>query len=78
MAPDILILDIQMPQMTGLEVLHHLQALPITVQVVVLSAHEGDYANQALARGATAFVPKGDISRLLNTLLGFINGGASP
>jgi CheY-like chemotaxis protein len=67
-APHLLLLDMRMPVMDGLEVLRRLQAAATSVQVVVLSAHEDGYAMQALASGATAFVRKGDIPQLVTTL----------
>jgi len=72
-APDLLILDIQMPELNGLEVLHQLQAREMRVQVLVLSAHGNDYRDQVLASGAAAFVPKGDIPRLHQTLSDLVN-----
>ncbi len=68
MAPDLLILDIQMPEINGLEVLQHLQGMETGAKVVVLSGHGDRYQDQVLASGATAYVPKGDIPQLLNTL----------
>ena len=66
--PHILLLDIQMPKMDGIEVLRHLKAQKTDVHVVVLSAHADSYANHALASGASAFVAKGDIPQLVATL----------
>jgi YesN/AraC family two-component response regulator len=73
LAPDILILDIQMPVMDGLAVLQRLQATETTTQVLVLSAHGDNYAQQVIASGIAVFVPKGDIARLRQTLTMLIN-----
>lgn len=71
LAPDLLLLDIYMPAMDGVQVLHRLHAQGTPVQVVVLSVHSNPtYAQQVLAEGAAAFVGKGDIELLLSTLLG--------
>jgi len=72
-APDLLILDIQMPELNGLEVLHQLEVREMSVQVLVLSGHGSDYREQVLASGAAAFVPKGDIPRLRQTIADLVN-----
>ena len=67
--PDILILDLQMPEVDGLEVLQRLQSLATPVRVLVLSAHSAlDYRQQALDVGADAYVEKGDVKRFAATL----------
>ncbi|HXF63865.1 MAG TPA: response regulator transcription factor [Caldilineaceae bacterium] len=69
LAPDLLLLDIRMPRMDGMEVLERLQAQGMPVQVVVLSAHSDPYyERQVLADGAAAFVAKGNVESLLSTL----------
>jgi DNA-binding NarL/FixJ family response regulator len=64
--PDVLLLDIRMWGMGGIEVLHHLKAK--AVKVVVLSADVEIHSHEVMARGATAFVHKDDIPLLLATL----------
>jgi CheY-like chemotaxis protein len=64
--PDVLLLDIRMWGMGGIEVLHHLKEKP--VKVVVLSADVEILSQEVLARGATAFVHKDNIPQLLATL----------
>jgi len=59
--PDLLILDIEMPELTGLEVLDRLQAEKLDVGAIMLSTltEEGGATTiQALQRGAFDFIPK--------------------
>lgn len=62
--PDLLILDIMMPEMDGIEVLRRLRANPATANlpVIVLSAMS-DPQSHELARqnGATAYCVKGSL-----------------
>jgi signal transduction histidine kinase len=58
--PDVVILDLAMPVMDGLEALDHLARDTPEARVIVLSAFEAArMAKQALAAGATAYVQKG-------------------
>lgn len=57
--PDCLILDLQMPEMNGLELLQHLKRQGIKVPTIVITAHGGDdIAERCMAAGAVAFLPK--------------------
>ncbi|MCP3951016.1 MAG: response regulator, partial [Desulfobacterales bacterium] len=59
--PDLLILDIEMPVMTGMEVLERLQADGSAVGAIMLSTLTqagGALTMQALERGAFDFIPK--------------------
>jgi FixJ family two-component response regulator len=58
-APDCLMLDLNMPDMTGLQVLHHLAAGGCSIPVVILTAQDelGIQSRCQLA-GATAFLTK--------------------
>ncbi len=61
MKPDILTLDIEMPEMNGLEVLEHLRADEADVGAIVLSTltqKGGDLTMKALELGAFDFIPK--------------------
>jgi FixJ family two-component response regulator len=58
-APDVLILDLRMPGMNGLDLQSHLAASACSVPIVFIGAHEDDSAkNRALAAGAVAFFHK--------------------
>ncbi|WP_026971632.1 response regulator [Aliagarivorans marinus] len=59
---DVLLLDINMPGMSGLEVLEQLKQLQSELAVVILSMHDSrDYIMQAIALGAKGYVLK-DVS----------------
>jgi CheY-like chemotaxis protein len=67
--PQLLLLDINMPQMGGWELLDELRRMNSPVRVIVLSAYPERYFKQvALDKGAAAFITKGNTYLLLVTL----------
>lgn len=67
--PDILVLDLYMPNTDGIEVLRTLTHMRARVRVLVHSAYMSDPLAQALlTAGAAACVAKGDIPTLIQTL----------
>jgi FixJ family two-component response regulator len=57
--PDCLIVDFQMPQMTGLELHEHLTRRGIRIPTIVISAIGGDEVGErCVAAGAVAFLAK--------------------
>jgi len=57
--PQIVLLDITMPDMNGLEVLQRITSRFAGVRVIILTMHEArEYAVQALHFGAAGFIPK--------------------
>jgi DNA-binding NarL/FixJ family response regulator len=57
--PHIVLLDITMPDMNGLDVLQRITASFAGVRVIILTMHEArEYAVQALHFGAAGFIPK--------------------
>lgn len=58
-SPDLLILDLSMPNLGGLETLARLQKLKNKPAILVLSAREDDISvNEAVQAGANGYVPK--------------------
>ncbi len=57
--PDVIITDVNMPSITGLEALGHLKKRGVTSKVIILTMHgEAGVAGQAVRAGASAFLLK--------------------
>lgn len=58
-SPDIVITDIRMPVLTGLEMIDHVKAVLPMSKVIILSGYSDfDYARQALEKGASCYLLK--------------------
>lgn len=59
LAPDILLLDIEMPILNGVEVARELCAVNSPVRILALSAYDDQqYVNEMLANGAAGYLTK--------------------
>ncbi len=59
LAPDVVLMDISMPDMNGIEATRRIKALCPGVAVLALTMHEDDqYFFEMLAAGASGYVPK--------------------
>ena len=59
LAPDVLLLDLAMPRVPGLEALRQLEALTHSSRIIVLAAHiETDQVAEALRSGASGIIMK--------------------
>lgn len=59
--PDVLVLDINMPGMDGIQTLHNIESLKLTVKVLILSTYDGaGFIEQVLKAGAKGYVLKGE------------------
>jgi two-component system nitrogen regulation response regulator NtrX len=74
---DVILCDIKMPKMDGLEVLEELQKMDIAPAVVMISGHGTiETAVEALKKGAFDFLPKPpDLNRLLVTVRNALERG---
>jgi DNA-binding NarL/FixJ family response regulator len=77
LAPDIIVLDISMPNVSGLQVLRQLKAHGIEFKAIVLTMHaDPNLAVEALKAGASGFMLKeSSADELLNAVSVVANGG---
>ncbi len=58
-SPDIVLMDVMLPEMNGIEAASRIKALVPGVQILMLSMYEDSaYQSDASAAGATAYIPK--------------------
>jgi DNA-binding NtrC family response regulator len=71
--PDIVLLDINMPRMNGVEVLRDIKQIDETIAVIMVTANEQiSLAAEALKSGAFGYVPKPFDFRYLDHMVGAI------
>jgi len=74
--PDLILLDIQMPGLNGLEVMKRIQSVdPKPVVIVVTADADTDVAAQAMTQGAFSYVPKPFDFQYLDHLVAVALGG---
>ncbi len=70
--PDVVVLDISMPVMNGIETAHRLKEVGVKARIVFLTVHDDpDFAREALEAGALGYVIK---SRIVSDLVAAIKG----
>lgn len=75
--PDLLILDIRMPNLTGIEVVENLRSNNKTLKIVMLSMHESEeYVLKSIKAGADGYLLKGSSKEeFLKAIHTVANGG---
>ena len=74
--PDLVLLDITMPDGNGFDVLLHVQKNFPETRIIVLTVHEaGEYAIRALREGAAGFLPKSAASTELEQAIQTVMNG---
>ncbi len=70
LVPDVLVLDITMPLLNGLEVARYLQSGKSKIKVIFLTLHEEpEYISAALAAGVEGYVTKRRLANDLRTAI---------
>ena len=69
--PDVVVLDVQLPDMTGFDIARELLERRLVGRIVLVSSrHASDYGDQVGASGAVGFIAKDELSgEALHTLL---------
>jgi len=75
--PDLMLLDISMPGMNGIDLIRELRARYPELRVLVLSMHEEDvYAERALRSGANGYIMKDEpVAKILGVVRTVLDGG---
>jgi CheY-like chemotaxis protein len=78
--PDLVLTDLQMPHMNGLELVEHVRRHYPSVPVILMTAHGSEeIASQALQKGAASYVPKRslteDLPETVKTILAVATAG---
>lgn len=61
--PDVLVIDISMPEMDGLQAARQMQSRKLRTKIVFLTVHEDeDFVTAAFAAGASAYVTKARVT----------------
>jgi DNA-binding NarL/FixJ family response regulator len=61
--PDLVVLDVQLPDISGFEVLQQLRAAGVPTPVVLTSSRDASsYGDQVDTSGAAGFIPKAELS----------------
>lgn len=75
--PDVVLLDLNMPVMSGQETMQRLRELYPAIKVLVISMHNSDFhVTEMIARGAKGFLPKNsDIETVVAAIHAVFSGG---
>ncbi len=74
--PDVLVLDISMPVMNGIETAYHLKKAGVEARIVFLTVHDDpDFAREALEAGALGYVIKPRIASDLVAAIKEVHAG---
>jgi two-component system nitrate/nitrite response regulator NarL len=69
LAPDLVLLDLEMPDLDGLTVLRLLRSRPGSPRIIVVTLHDQEYRAAAAEAGADGFVAKRELTTSLVPLI---------
>jgi DNA-binding NarL/FixJ family response regulator len=72
--PDMVIVDLSMPKLRGIDAIREIRKLHARVKILVLTMHK-EYLHQALAAGAEGYLLKEDVDRELFSAIAQIRRG---
>jgi len=77
LSPDLILMDLAMPRVNGLEATRSIKAERPETKVIIITRYQEDAYRQAAAQsGADAFLPKGTrVPELLTTIRQLVEGG---
>ncbi|HEY0801908.1 MAG TPA: response regulator transcription factor [Steroidobacteraceae bacterium] len=76
--PDIVVLDLTMPELNGLEAARRIVSAEPSARIIILTAHESEQlVREVLSAGAQGYVLKSDAGRILVTALQALLDGRS-
>lgn len=76
--PDIVLLDLDLPDIDGLEVTQRITSLSPNVKILILTMHDNvDYAMRLVRAGVSGFVLKGEPSQNLLTAIRKVGAGGT-
>lgn len=76
--PDVTLMDLQMPLLSGVEAMMSIRALDIKANIIVLTTYKGDVQiERALRAGAAGYLLKGDVRLNLADAIGAVHAGRS-
>ncbi|MCM8789411.1 MAG: response regulator transcription factor [Candidatus Omnitrophica bacterium] len=74
--PDILLLDITMPKVSGLDIIERLKRSSAKTKIIVISVHKiGSYVIKALRAGVSGYLNKDNVAEELITALSRVSAG---
>jgi DNA-binding NarL/FixJ family response regulator len=77
--PDVVLMDIQLPGMSGIECVTHLKTLAPSIQIIMVTIYEdSERLFRALKAGATGYLVKSAPPKLLLEAVRDVYGGGSP
>ena len=76
LSPDIVLLDMELPDMTGSEVMSQLKAKGVSVRVLALSAYaDRGYITESIAQGASGYLVKDEVpEHIIEAIRGVARG----